>query len=273
MLLWILLLLSLVQGILEWLPVSSEGQLITLSNLLGVEQDIALDLALWLHLGTLIAVTIRYYKEILIYLNPKIREPEVVQWRWFLLLSTIGTVIVGVPCFLLVYYLVVDPMIGEYVMLVVGVALLITAGFLFYANKQQKEGKQIEELSKLQMTSVGLFQGFSIIPGISRSGITMSGLLFMSIEKEDAIKGSFLMSIPAVLGGFILSLILKLIEGTEIFPADWWMLIIAILVTAIIGFLTMELFVRIARKYNFALVCVFLGILIIVLFALRWIPS
>ncbi|MHA1345283.1 MAG: undecaprenyl-diphosphate phosphatase [Candidatus Heimdallarchaeaceae archaeon] len=274
MIFWILLLLALLQGILEWLPVSSEGQIITVSNLLNIDSTSALDLALWLHLGTLIAVSIKYRKEIYLYVNPKVMNPVTVQWRWFLVLSTIGTMIIGVPCYLLfIYYLDLEPSIGEYIMLIVGVALLVTAGLLFYAKKQQRSGKKIEDLSKKEMTIIGLFQGFSIIPGISRSGVTMSGLFLLSVNKEDAIKGSFIMSIPAVLGGFILNLIFKLVKNESIFPADWWMIIIAVLVTAIIGYLTMELFIFIARKYNFAIVCIVLGILTIILFALRWIPS
>ena len=274
MLFWILLLLAFLQGILEWLPVSSEGQIITVSTLLGVDTNSALDLALWLHLGTLIAVSVKYRKEIYLYINPKVRDPVTVQWRWFLVLSTIGTIIIGVPCyFLFIYYLNLEPAIGEYVMLIVGVALFVTAGLLFYAKKQQKSGKKIEDLSKKEMGVIGLLQGFSIIPGISRSGVTMSGLLFFSVNKEDAIKGSFIMSIPAVLGGFILNLMVKLIKHESIFPADWWMIILAILVTAIIGYLTMELFIFIARKYNFAIICIILGVLILILFVLRWVPS
>jgi undecaprenyl-diphosphatase len=156
-------------------------------------------------------------------------------------------------------------------MLVIGVALLITAALLYYARKQNREGKLIEEISKKQMTFSGLLQGFSIIPGISRSGITMSGLLFMSVEKEDSIKGSFIMSIPAVLGGFVLNLIVVLIEGGNIFPLLWWQLIIAIIITAIVGYLTMELFLLVARRYNFAIVCLFLGIITLLFFFLRWI--
>ena len=274
MLFWILLLLAFIQGILEWLPVSSEGQIITVSNLLNIDPSDALDLALWLHLGTLIAVCVKYYKEIFLYINPKIREPVIVKWRWFILLSTIGTIVVGVPCYLLVHYLALESStIGEYVMLVVGIALLITAGLLFYAKKQQRTGRKIEDLSWFGMFSTGLFQGFSIIPGISRSGITMSSLLFMSVDKDEAIKGSFIMSIPAVLGGFCLNLIVRLIENESIFPAEWWMILIAVIVTAIIGYLTMELFIRIARRYNFAIVCVVLGLLTIILFTFRWIPS
>lgn len=272
MLLWIIISFAVLQGILEWLPVSSEGQTVTLlTGFLGVSPEEALEISLWLHLGTLIAVIVKYRMEIYYYINPKIKEETIKQWRWFILLSTIGTIITGVPCYFLVRHLGSDPRVGEYFMLVIGVALLITAVLLYYAKKQDREGKMIENISKRQMTFSGLLQGFSIIPGISRSGITMSGLLFMSVEKEDSIKGSFIMSIPAVLGGFVLNLIVVLIEGGNIFPLLWWQMIIAIIVTAIIGYFTMELFLLIARRYNFAVVCLFLGIITLLFFFLRWI--
>lgn len=271
---WFILLFALIQGILEWLPVSSEGQTVSLLvYLTGLDPQVALEISIWLHLGTLIAVLVKYRKEIFQYLNYKNREESVIQWRWFIVFSTIGTVITGVPCFFLVRYYITSPNVGEYIMLVIGVALLVTAFLLYYSGKQKREGKQIEELSRVQMTTSGLLQGFSIIPGISRSGITMSGLLLMNTNKEDTVKGSFLMSIPAVLGGFILNLIAVAIEGGNFFPIEWWQLLIAVLVTAVIGYLTMELFVFIARKYNFALICLILGIITIILFSLKFVPT
>ncbi len=285
---WFILLFALLQGILEWLPVSSQGQTVSLLiALVNLDENLAFQIALWLHLGTLIAVIIKYRRELFLYLNLKNKEPEIVQWRRFLIFSTLGTIVTGVPCFLLVKYLIKDNSVfGEYIMLVIGVALIITAALLFYSDrKKNRIGTQpeeiseenklvkqasIEDLSKLKMITSGLFQGFSIIPGISRSGITMSGLLFMSTKKEDAIKGSFLMSIPAVIGGFILDVTFTAVEGGAIFPIEWWQLLIAILLTAIIGYLTIELFLFIARKYNFALICLILGILTLVLFAIRF---
>jgi len=271
MLIWIVFVLALLQGILEWLPVSSQGQTVTfLTGLIGLTPDQALDIALWLHLGTSLAVIIKYRREIYQYLNPKIKEEDVIQWRWFILLSTVGTIITGIPCFLLVYRLGEDPSIGEYFMLIIGVALLVTAALLFYARKQDRSGLEIKEISKRKMTMSGLLQGFSIIPGISRSGITMSGLLFMSVTKEDSMKGSFIMSVPAVIGGFVLDIILILARGGNIFPILWWQLLLAVLVTAVIGYFAMELFILVAKRYNFALVCLILGILTIILFALKW---
>lgn len=290
---WFILIFALLQGILEWLPVSSQGQSVSLLiALLGLDKKTAFQIALWLHLGTLLAVIVKYRKELLLYLNFKNKESEIVKWRKFLIFSTIGTIITGVPCFILVYFLIKDNSIfGEYIMLVIGLALIITALFLFFSERKTKKldqlenskqensernelnvkGKSVEELSIGYMTVSGLFQGFSIIPGISRSGITMSGLLFMGTKKEDAIKGSFLMSIPAVLGGFILDIGFTAIEGGTIFPVEWWILIITIVITAVIGYLTIELFLLIARTYNFSMICLILGIITIIFFIIRFI--
>ena len=271
MLIWIILGFAVLQGILEWLPVSSSGQTVTLLiTALNMDADVAFSLSLWLHLGTLIAVCVKYHKELWLFINPNVRDEAIRKWRLFLLLSTVGTVIVGVPCYFLVDYLIESPDIGDYTMLVIGVALIITAAILFFSKKVNVEGEMIEEISKKKMIGSGLLQGFSIIPGISRSGITMGGLLFMNVEKKDAVKGSFLMSIPAVLGGFFLLLIDALVEGTPVLPIPFWQMIIAILLTAIIGYLTMELFIFIARKYNFAIICLILGIITITFFFFRY---
>jgi undecaprenyl-diphosphatase len=271
MLIWIILGFAVLQGILEWLPVSSSGQTVTLLiTSLNIDADVAFSLSLWLHLGTLIAVCVKYRKELWLFINPNVKDEEIKKWRLFLLLSTIGTIIIGVPCYFLVDYLIESPDIGDYTMLVIGIALIITAAILFFSKKVNVEGEMIEEISKKKMMGSGLLQGFSIIPGISRSGITIGGLLFMNIEKKDAIKGSFLMSIPAVLGGFFLLLIDALIEGSSILPIPLWQMLIAILLTALIGYLTMELFIFIARKYNFAIICLILGIITIVFFFFRY---
>jgi len=293
---WFILLFALLQGLLEWLPVSSQGQTVTL--IIALFPDIssfALSLAIWLHLGTMIAVIIKFRHEIFQYINIKNKNPEIVQWRRFLIFSTLGTIVTGVPCYFLVSYLIeTDSTYGEWVMLVIGIALIITAIFLFYSERKNRQivvkggveeseeknteisiGRKIEDLSLLKMATSGLFQGFSIIPGISRSGITMSGLLLMSVKKEDAIKGSFLMSIPAVLGGFLIDIVDTAVSGGDYIPpeVEWWVLLIAIVVTAVIGYLTMELFLYVAKKFNFSVICLILGILTIVLFAVRFAGS
>ena len=167
MLLWIILAFAVLQGILEWLPVSSSGQTVSLlTEFLKLEADVALTISLWLHLGTLIAVVVKYRKELWIYVNPKNKDEETIKWRLFLVLSTIGTIIIGVPCYFLVDYFIDSPAIGEYVMLVIGIALLITAVFLYISRKKISEGKKIDEISKKKWLRVGCFKVFRLFLGL-----------------------------------------------------------------------------------------------------------
>ncbi|MHA1198422.1 MAG: undecaprenyl-diphosphate phosphatase, partial [Candidatus Heimdallarchaeaceae archaeon] len=144
---WFILLFALLQGILEWLPVSSQGQTVSLIVALFQDKaDLAFQIALWLHLGTTIAVIVKYRKELLLYLNFKNKDSEVVQWRRFLIFSTVGTIITGVPCFLLVKYLIEESSVfGEYVMLIIGVALIVTAALLFYSERKKTKSESLEE--------------------------------------------------------------------------------------------------------------------------------
>lgn len=264
---WILLLFSILQGALEWLPISSSGQIINLLTWLDINPSVAFSLSLWLHLGTLLSVTIVYRNELYNYIKYTNRDENIVQWRWFIVISTLGTAITGIPCFIIVYVFTTSALVGDYITLMIGIALLVTSGFLYYSGKQKKEGIIIINLSKKKMLIVGLIQGFAIIPGISRAGITMAGLLFMNIDKRDAIKGSFLMSIPAVMGGFILELGMGLFRGIPLLvEIEWWHLMIAIIVTAIVGLLTIEFLLYISKNYNFAIVCFALGGIIVLLF-------
>ena len=99
---WFILLFAVLQGVLEWLPVSSQGQTVSLLiAIVNLNQELAFQIAIWLHLGTLLAVLIKYRKEIFQYLNLKNKDLSVVQWRNFLIFSTLGTIVTGVPCFLL----------------------------------------------------------------------------------------------------------------------------------------------------------------------------
>ncbi len=274
MLLWFLLIFAVLQGLLEWLPVSSEGQaVVILTSLLQINSQEAMTIALWLHLGTLAAVCVKYWKDLVIYVDFKKQDEEIKQWRWFILLTTIGTAIFGVPCYLFLYFLGENATFGEYVSLLIGVALLITAAILFYSQKGEKKGKKISELTKKEMLLAGLLQGFTIIPGISRSGMTMAGLLFMGVNKEESLKGSFIMSIPAVAGGFVLNLSWLLIKHGEVLPVQFWKMLIAIVLTFVIGYATIEVLLQLAKRYNFAIVCLVLGLIIILFFILGLILS
>jgi len=239
------LLLGILQGITEWLPISSQGMTILASQTLGFEVSKALDLSIWLHSGTLLAAVIYFRKDLLAILKLEKRE-----LLWFLLLSTIITAIVGGPLYL-GFSESVEGFPGEILIGIVGVLLIVTGIIQKYAKPKEKT---IKEASKKDTIIAGIAQGFSALPGISRSGITTSVLLFSGFSSKSALKLSFLMSIFAV-GAAEVGLQLR--GGFTVGSGE----ILALVTSFGVGILTISLLLKLATKIKFWAFCIFLGIL------------
>lgn len=182
--------LAVVQGLTEFLPVSSTGHLILLEKFLNLSPDkygLSFDVAL--HIGTLLAL--------LMYFRGKIKSiiKDIVHKKTHvLLLLIIGTIpaaIIGLS---------VEELLDSYLRNTQVVAsMLIIFSFIFwYAEKVSRENKNIQNLNKLDVLIIGFFQAIALIPGVSRSGITMSGGLFRNLSKEQAGEFTFLLSIPII---------------------------------------------------------------------------
>ncbi len=260
---WFYILLGLIQGTAEWLPISSEGMLTVAQTSAGVDYLIAIRIAIWLHIGTLGAVMIVFREEWRrIFLVWDEHVPE----RKFVILTTIGTGIVGIP----VKVFLVD-LIGEsatvvgWIYIQIGAALLITAVLLRYSRFKEGDEKKIDDLPSWQQLLIGFSQGFTIIPGISRSGTTVSALLFSKVDGEESFRGSFLMSVPAVAGGVFLDIIGIIGDGGDLTSGlNFSLVALGIVVAFISGLATIKLLLNFARKLNFALVALSFGILLIV---------
>ncbi|NHJ06312.1 MAG: undecaprenyl-diphosphate phosphatase [Candidatus Heimdallarchaeota archaeon] len=299
---WLIIVLAIVQGILEWLPVSSEGWLILILNWVG-ETENALAIALFLHLGTMIAVIIRFRKDFALLFkiqhnkmeskienndeekdetinieekkeNLSQNEKQKILWK-FILFATLATAVIGVPLYLLIKFVLQDGELlefaggaitgGDIITMVIGLFLIGTGIFILIARKKITY-KTIFEMKTWEILIVGAIQGIAIIPGVSRSGSTIGTLLIEGIEEEDALRGSFLLSVPAVLGGNILTLIVDLIQGDFSFEGiPWYGMILAFIVSCGIGYLTIDLFLRLARKINFGWFCIAVGSLALVI--------
>ncbi|HUW71877.1 MAG TPA: undecaprenyl-diphosphate phosphatase [Candidatus Humimicrobiaceae bacterium] len=230
------ILLGIIQGIFEWIPISSEG-VVALSSQFLVEDFRPVDLSLFLHLGTLFAVLVYFKKdwqEILTLKNLKLLK--------FLLITTLISLIVGYP----LYKMIEDVVVGSALLMVMGFGLLITA----YFNKTKRTFK----VSPKNLAIVaGFLQGLSIIPGLSRSGATIFGLSLGKTEPQEVLKVSYLMSAPVV---FVSSVYLFLKEPTIVFEA--WP---ALIFSFVLGILTLGLLLKIAQRiefFKFALIFSFL---------------
>ncbi|MFX0108266.1 MAG: undecaprenyl-diphosphate phosphatase, partial [Candidatus Hodarchaeota archaeon] len=212
-------------------------------------------LVVWLHLGTILAVIARYPRTILEIIT--LRDRQLFR---LLLLATAATAVTAIP----LYFLLKDSLMvihGETINILVGALLFVTAMFLWLPTRNAG-GQEIEttDVDNQKSLITGIIQGFSVLPGLSRSGITISVLLMQKIDKEKALQFSFLMSVPAVLG----ILALEILTGEAIPPAiNAVDLFIMEVIVFVIGLISMEFLLRIARRISFWKLCVILGIIAI----------
>jgi len=188
---------GILQGIFEWLPISSQGNLVlVMVGLAGIAATEAFKLSIFLHIGTLFSALVYLRKDVAQVLRGLVEykpcySSETDSLVSFLLLSTIITAIVGLPLFL---YISAAEFAGEVLLALVGLALIIT-GIIQKLSPAKGAGKSLNLKDTILL---GFLQGLSIIPGISRSGITTSALLLRKYEAKQALRLSFLMSLPAV---------------------------------------------------------------------------
>lgn len=248
-------LLGIVQGITEWLPVSSEG----MSSLIMVtlfEKSLqeAIFLSIWLHTGTLLAAMVYFRREVVGIIRnlPSYNMKSMGDLNGittFLIVATLVTAIIGGP--LLVFGLGTMEFSGNHAMAFIGLLLILT-GLLQRFSK--KTGKLKKELKIRDAILVGALQAFAVLPGLSRSGLTTSFLLLEKYKAGDALRLSFLMSIPAVIVAEIgLGVLGKL--SFDFYSA------VALIFSFLFGLATIKILMEITEKINFGWFCIILGLI------------
>lgn len=247
---------AIIQGLVEWLPISSEGQAILfVYNFGSVPPEALVSVVIWLHLGTALAVIVRYPRDFFRIITLKDRT-----LFKLLLIATLATAIIGVPLYLLLKSSV-TAFHGELINIMVGGLLLVTALFLFLPTRREtSDDMEPQEVDEKTAGLTGLVQGLSILPGLSRSGVTMSALLMQRVEKEKALWFSFLMSVPAVFAVLAIDILTGEVSAITIPLSE---LIVMEIVVFIVGLASMEALLRLARKIEFWKLCVVLGIIAI----------
>ncbi len=267
--------LGLVQGIAEFLPISSSGHLALFHNFLGIQSadESSTFFDVLLHLGTLISIFAVYWKDIVelvkeffLGIRDFTRPPEgkpkhVPPARRLILLIIVGTL----PLFaILPVKDYIESLSGNTYF--IAVALLVTGTLLFVSDRLAK-GKKTERTSTLlDALLVGCGQAVATIPGLSRSGTTIAVGMLRGYKREYAVRYSFLMSIPAVLGANIISLKDALKEGIEISMLPAYL--VGVAVAAVVGYFAIRLVNLLADKGKFggfAYYCWGVGVLTIVL--------
>ena len=192
--LWQLLVLAILQGITEFLPVSSSGHLVVLASVLMDDTDPALNLTainVVLHLGTLLTILVFYRKRILTLIKSERRTLAL------LVAGTLPAVIVGLPLKLFLEESLTEPLLAGF--------LLIGTGTLLVSTSRVRERDQsLDTLTYRNAILIGMGQALAILPGLSRSGTTISVALFVGVKRQASAEFSFLLAIPAIAGAGLL---------------------------------------------------------------------
>ena len=268
-------LLGLVQGIAEFLPISSSGHLSIAQNLLKIDAVVPEFFDVLLHLGTLAAVFVAYWRDICAMVTELIHgvsdlahgttPRQVPPARRLILLIIVGTL----PLFAILPVHKKVQALGNN-MVFIGAALVAT-GFLLFACDLVRKGKKTERSATLaDVLVVGAGQAIATMPGISRSGMTITAGCFVGFERRFAVRFSFLLSIPAVLGANILSL--KDAVAAGIVWAEVPMYLVGVVTAAVVGYVCIRLLRMVAEKGRFgafAYYCWAVGLLTLLLNAIK----
>ena len=260
------IILGIVQGLTEFLPVSSSAHLVFVPEILKVQSSLVFDTIL--HVGSLVAVIIYFWKDIIHMLKsffsslmdiPRrqfrkgIKEDKFKKLAWFVIIGTIPAGLAGI--------LLKDFFEGLFNdVFIVGFFLIIT-GFLLWGSEMMSRRvnnkTSLKEMSVKSSILIGIAQAFAIAPGISRSGATISAGLFLGIERELAARYSFLLSIPAILGAALVQVkdISSIDVSTTVFIAGF-------IAAAITGYIAIKIVLKLIQEKNlliFAYYCWIIG--------------
>lgn len=263
------IIVALVQGIGEILPISSSGHMVIIQSILGLESS-DLTFEIFLHFASLIAIVAFFYKKLWLMIKSFItyifkkesRTDEEIKHNFmlciYLVIATIPAGLVG---------LLFEDLIGEYLssMWIVGCFLLLTSAMLYMITKINRN-RDIKEMNWFDALIIGLFQCIGVLPGVSRSGSCIVGGSSRKINQSDAAEFAFIMAIPIMLGSAVFELgeIKTALQNKDLLIPY----LIAFLVTLVITYVALKFFLKFVRKQKlttFSIYCLIMGITSIIL--------
>ena len=273
------ILMGIVQGLSEFLPISSSAHLVFTSNFYkvfkGIEivqtsnEEVFFDIMV--HLGTLIAVLLFFRKDVINILKAMLNAIKTKDWSdneaklgLFIVLGTILTIFIAYPLNEVAEKLVYSPVI-------VGILLFVTGFTLLYSEyKSKKIENKKSEVDLKSSIFIGIAQGLAALPGFSRSGWTIATGLFFGLDRVTAARYSFLLSIPIILGASMVYPLVK-IDISEAVQYNWTAISAGTIVSGIVGYLCIKYFMKFISKFSLAIFgyyCLIMGILTAIFFSI-----
>jgi len=280
------ILMGIIQGLTEFLPVSSSGHLALIKAMFGMESDSGVLFDVLLHVATLVAICVVFYKDILRLIvefigicrdtahniieffkslsksdypsYTKIIDNPYRRFVMLLIVSTIPTGIIG---------LLMDDVVDFATtnLLITGVSLICTGLILVLSDFLQDKGKRLKEANYGDAFSIGVAQGIATLPGISRSGTTITAGILCGFDRKFAAKYSFIMSMPAILGALLLEL--THLGEENITGGDVGCYIVGMIIAGVIGYFALKITMKfVINKYfkYFAFYCMGIGFISII---------
>lgn len=273
--------LGIIQGITEFLPVSSSGHLTILQNLCGIQTDGGLLFDVMLHIGTVVAICIVFRRDILRMIGETVRMINDLgknisvffhnkkdqdarrykkilhnNYRRFVVMVICATIPTGIIGFAAQDLIA----LASKSLLAPGIGLIMTAILLIISDAVETGNKIPKDISFTSSFLIGIAQGLSTLPGLSRSGTTIAACLISGYDKRFAVKYSFIMAIPAILGAACLEI--SQIGGSNVSISQFFIYLVGAVVSGIVGYFCMKKMLTIVRKKKFrgfAIYCLILG--------------
>ncbi len=271
------IILGIVQGLSEFLPISSSAHIVFTSNIYSVLTGTPLDietsqhvfLSIMLHVGTLIAVMIYFRKELWSITKSFFKalykrdfSDEDALLGVYILVGTVFTVAIAYPLKDITEKLLVNPQI-------VAVLLILTGFVLFFSEfKSKHTDKSSQKLDLKKAILIGMAQGIAGFPGLSRSGWTIATGLFLGLDRVKSTRFSFLLVVPIIIGASIFYPILE-INPSELANYNWLAIILGTITSAVVGYFCIKYFLKFVARFSmnfFAYYCIIAGMLIIAFF-------
>ncbi len=280
--------MGLIQGLTEFLPVSSSGHLALFKILFHVNTDNGILFDVFLHIATLIAVVIVYYKDVFKLIKEFVlmirdlihnimvmagkrshpdRKPRKIittAYRKFVAMIVVSTIPTGIIGFAIKDFVERS----ETSLLVPGICLIITAAVLFLSDLAPDGRKGPKTASYPNAVIIGIVQGLATLPGISRSGSTIATSVFLGFDRRFAVKYSFILSIPAILGALVLQL--KDLGEYTVTGSDGVSYVVGMIVAAVVGYIAIKWMLKIVRNKKFkyfSIYCLIIGVISLIGYA------
>jgi len=252
---------GIVQGVAEWLPISSKTQVLFASTaLFGLSLVVAYAFGLFMEIGSVLSALIYFRKDVFSVLIFKDRR-----LLTYLVVVTAVTALVGVPIYLAVERLLENPYNVGIPMTLLG-AVLIANGLYIRRSRINPKIEGLEQMRMKHYIAVGVAQGIAAFPGVSRSGMTTSTMLVMGVKPEVAFRLSFLAYIPAAVGAFMVTVLLSRAEvNSAIASINLTGVMVAIATAAVTGLLVISYLLRVAKHNKVYLINFALGLIALVI--------